>query len=241
MDLRAEILKLRASPAAREQAQRYKEELAESLLRMLCPLLEGCNPLFIPCPLASKKASVCYAELTHDNLDSFYLEKLCEVAVNEGNLAVKLGPISGNLCAFDIDRDDLIEPFIKLNPALKETLRTKGQDGCQFWFRVEGIYPEKVIPLIDGDGKPVGEWRGGGNALSTIYGVHESSQRHIRSHAPPSHWLRYRFIVQKPIVTITYDDLQIPGDWFDLNSVYGFYGPKVCKETNGEIQKSQLE
>jgi hypothetical protein len=211
MDIRAEFLKMQRSASFREEGQFYAEQAANSLLDRFYHLLDGCNPLFIPCPLASKKASVCYAELTHDNLDSFYLEKLCEVAVNEGNLAVKLGPISGNLCAFDIDRDELVEPFLAVNPALEETLRTKGRKGCQFWFKVDGPYPEKIVPLVDGNEKPVGEWRGGGNGLSTIHGVHPSSARHIKTFVPPYRWLRYRFVVEKPIITIHYDDINTPG------------------------------
>jgi hypothetical protein len=124
-----------------------------------------------------------------------------------------LGSISGGLCTFDIDRDELIEPFLEPNPKLRATLRTMGRKGCQFWFKVDGPYPEKVVPLIDSEGRPVGEWRGGGNGLSTIYGVHPSSAPLIASYAPPCRWLRYRFVVEKPIVTILYTDLVIPSDW----------------------------
>jgi hypothetical protein len=194
----------------REQA---REEELKGLLDTLCPLLEGTNPLFIPCDLATKKASLLYAELTHDNLTDYYFEKLCQVAVKGGNLAVKLGRISGDLCTFDIDRDELVEPFLAVNPKLSETLRTKGRKGCQFWFKVDGPYPEKVIVFIDGKGGPVGEWRGGNNALSTIYGVHPSSARIVKAFAPPYKWLHYRFLVEKPIVTIRYDELWIPADW----------------------------
>jgi hypothetical protein len=188
-------------------------EYFDPLFGRLYDLLDGTDPLFVPCELASKKPSVLYADLTHDNMDWLYGKKLYEVAVNEGNLAVKLGPISGDLCTIDLDRDELIEPFLELNPKLRETLRTKGKKGCQFWFKVDGPYPEKVVPLVDGGGKPVGEWRAGGNGLSTIYGVHPSSARHIKAFAPPYRWLRYRFVVEKPIVTLLYDDITIPTDW----------------------------
>jgi hypothetical protein len=207
------IANLIASHSAQKDAQLYKEEEFDRLFTWLYALLAGTDPLFVPCELATKKPSVRYAELTHDNFDVFYVQKLYDVAKNEGNLAIKLGPISGNLCSIDIDRDDLIEPFLELNPTLQDTLRSKGNKGCQFWFRVEGPYPERVVPLVDGVGKPVGEWRGGGNGLSTIYGVHPSSARHVRSFAAPCYWLRYRFVVEKPIVTIRYEDISIPADW----------------------------
>jgi hypothetical protein len=198
------------------ETQEIREAELKVILDMLCPLLEGTNPMFIPCPLASKKASIKYQKptpITHDNLPPFYLERLCDAAVQGGNLAVLLGPVSGNLCTFDIDRDELVEPFLKLNPRLCETLCTKGQDGCNFWFKHDGDdYPQRVIFFIDGQGKPVGEWRGG-NCLCTIYGVHESSARKIKTYAPPSLWLRYRFLVEKPIITIRCEDIVIPKDW----------------------------
>jgi hypothetical protein len=215
--VRMNLARKRAGLLSPEAEAEYREfldrECLDPLLETLCRLLDGTNPLFVPCELASKKPSVNYADLTHDNWDKFYVKKLYEVAVNEGNLAVKLGPISGDLCTIDLDRDELIEPFLELNPKLRETLRTKGKKGCQFWFKIDGPYPEKVVPLVDGEGKPVGEWRGGGNGLSTIYGVHESSARHIKTFAPPSHWLRYRFLVEKPIVTIRYEDIRILDGW----------------------------
>jgi hypothetical protein len=190
-----------------------EREYFDPLFGKLCQLLDGTNPLFVPCELASKKPSVNYADLTHDNWDRFYAKKLYEVALNGGNLAVKLGPISGDLCTLDLDRDELIEPFLDLNPKLRETLRTKGAKGCQFWFKIEGPYLEKVVPLVDGDRNPVGEWRGGGNGLSTIYGVHPSSARHVKTFAPPHYWLRYRFLVEKPIVTVRYEDIILPLGW----------------------------
>src|ERR1700751_656521 len=114
---------------AREEGDNY---IIDELFRPLLPLFEGANPLFVPCELASKKPSVNYAELTHDNWDAFYAEKLLDVGALGGNLAVKLGPISGDLFTIDLDFDELVEPFIELNPKLRETLRTKGQKGCQF-------------------------------------------------------------------------------------------------------------
>ena len=59
--------------------------------------------------------------------DSKYLKKL------EGsNIAVKVGSASSGLCSIDIDDDSQYQAFLNLNPALKETLQTKGQRGGIF-------------------------------------------------------------------------------------------------------------
>jgi hypothetical protein len=197
----------------KEEAQRVIEGELRSVLHPLYELLDGCDPLWIPCELASKKPSISYSELTHDKLDWFYWQKLLDVGIGQANLAVKLGPVSGDLCTVDLDSDDLIEPFLALNPRLSETLRTRGSKGCQFWFKVEGPYPERVAPLVDGNGAPVGEWRGGGNGLSTIFGVHPSSARHIKTMVPSHLWRWYERVVEKPIVVIRYEEIKIPEDW----------------------------
>jgi hypothetical protein len=74
-----------------EETEDFLEAQLLTILGGLLPLLEGTNPLFVPCELASKKPSVNYAELTHDNWNRFYRRKLFEVARNEGNLAIKIG------------------------------------------------------------------------------------------------------------------------------------------------------
>ncbi len=47
-----------------------------------------------------------------------YQKRLLETVRRGGNIGVLLGPLSGNLCAIDIDTDDEIEAFLKLNPKL---------------------------------------------------------------------------------------------------------------------------
>lgn len=71
---------------------------------------------------------------------------------HRGNIGVLLGPPSGNLAAIDLDDDALVEEFLALNPALKETLRSRGARGCQLWIRMLGNYPQKVYKLKKIDG-----------------------------------------------------------------------------------------
>ena len=87
---------------------------------------------------------------------------------NGGNVGVLLGKPSGGLCSIDIDEDELIDEFLKDNPALKLTLRTRRLKGCNLWLWVKGQYP-RLKPFhharINNDkGKPkqIGEWRSTG-------------------------------------------------------------------------------
>jgi hypothetical protein len=87
---------------------------------------------------------------------------------NGGNIGVLQGKPSGGLCSIDIDEDELIEEFLKENPSLRMTLRTKRLRGCNFWVWVKGEYP-RLKPfhharLLNDKKKPrqIGEWRSTG-------------------------------------------------------------------------------
>jgi hypothetical protein len=72
--------------------------------------------------------------------------------------------------AQDIDNDQGIEEWLDLNPALNNSLRTKGERGGQIFMKMLGPYPQKVVKLFRKDGTPWGEWRGGGQSI--IWGIH---------------------------------------------------------------------
>lgn len=93
-----------------------------------------------------------------------YLDRLS----NGGNIGVLLGVRSGGLCSIDIDEDELVEEFLKHNPALRLTLRTRRLRGCNFWVWVDGHYPP-LKPfhhsrMLNDKKKPlqIGEWRSTG-------------------------------------------------------------------------------
>ena len=52
---------------------------------------------------------------------------------NDHNIAVLLGEPSGGICSIDIDHDADVEPFLALNPDLRNSLRSKGRRGCACW------------------------------------------------------------------------------------------------------------
>ena len=92
--------------------------------------------------------------------------------LQQGNIGVLLGKPSKGLCSIDIDDDQAVEPFIRLNPSLQNTLCSKGRRGCNFWVRIQGEFP-KTHKLKTGDGQDFGEWRADGGQ-TVISGVHPS-------------------------------------------------------------------
>ena len=79
---------------------------------------------------------------------------------NHGNIGVLLG--HNGLTTIDLDDDKFVEPFLSLNPQLRNTLRTRRVRGCNLWVRIEGSYPE-ASKLKTKSGEDFGEWRANGN------------------------------------------------------------------------------
>jgi hypothetical protein len=99
--------------------------------------------------------------------DANYVAKLAN-----GNIGVAQGSKSNGLCSIDIDHDDEIDGFLRINPALVGSLRSKGARDCNCWLRVEGEAP-RLKPIKTRDGEKWGEWRGEG-AQTIIHGRHPS-------------------------------------------------------------------
>jgi len=88
-----------------------------------------------------------------------------------GNLAVLLGKKSDDLGSVDLDRRELVEPFLAVNPRLKKTVRLNTFRGQQIFVRLSGEDYPLCVCAIKVDGESVGEFRGG-NCLSIIFGCH---------------------------------------------------------------------
>jgi len=95
------------------------------------------------------------------------------------NIAVLLGAASGGLCSIDIDDDEMVEPFLALNPRLEATLRSHGKRGCNFWIRMQGSFPPSSN-LARVDGSPWGEWRSDRHN-TMIHGIHPEGVSYTRS------------------------------------------------------------
>jgi hypothetical protein len=122
--------------------------------------------------------------------DRAYLARL-----KTGNIGVAQGKVSDGLCSIDIDLESEVAGFLALNPKLAATLRTKGERGCNTWFRdTDGSCPTKKIKTRDGQNW--GEIRANGSQ-TIIYGKHPSG-------------CHYRFVVQVPPVQIGISEIVWP-------------------------------
>ena len=93
-------------------------------------------------------------------------------------IAVLTGEPSGGLCSIDIDYDEMVEPFLALNPKLRETLRSRGRRGCNLWVRIDGAYPRPCV-IKQADGSAWGEWRSTG-VCTMIHGLHPDGMTYTR-------------------------------------------------------------
>lgn len=116
-----------------------------------------------------------------------------------GNAGVLLGKASQNLCSIDFDDDDALAYFLKLNPSLETSLRTRGKRGANIWVVVEGDYPT-TFGFKDSQGNPAGEWRADGGQ-TVISGTHPEGNK-------------YQILVGNPPMRIAYNDI----NWGDLST-----------------------
>lgn len=112
-------------------------------------------------------------------------------------IAVLTGEPSGGLCSIDIDYDEMVEPFLALNPKLRETLRSRGRRGCNLWVRIDGAYPRPCV-IKQADGSAWGEWRSTG-VCTMIHGLHPEGMTYTRS-------------PEVPPITMRFEDIQWPDD-----------------------------
>ena len=169
-------------------------------LRMLRPevldVIERLGPKAVLLPIAKGQKGPKIAgwqKITIERMsDTSYLGNL-----NGSNIGVLLGSASDGLCAIDVDTDEGLPAFLKLNPILQTTLITKGARGGQIWVRIVGEYP-KLTKLKTVDNTDFGEWRGDGGQ-SVIYGVHPSGKP-------------YEYLVDAPPIEIKFDAIIWPDD-----------------------------
>ena len=158
--------------------------------------LLGDDVLLLAWPKGSKGTKIKWGHLTVADMTPAYLKKL-----ERGNIGVALGKKSGNLVALDLDDHALIEPFLKLNPWLKDRLQTHGARGRVFWFRMVGDYPDVTKTLKNLSAAECGEWRAGKNSQSIIHGIHPSGKAYemVRCAKPVS--VEFSSIVWPPEIS----------------------------------------
>lgn len=151
------------------------------------------------------------------------LESGYEKRLLSGNIGVLVGRSSNGLCSIDIDEDSEVEPFLTLNPRLRQSLRTKGARGCNIWVQIKGDHP-KGYKIKTNDGSDFGEWRADG--MQTVI-----SGQHPNGHP-------YNFVVYKKPIAINFDeiiwndDLSLP--W--IMPLEDQYGQPVMMDTKGRVK-----
>ena len=137
----------------------------KSHVQSLVALL-GSQALLLPIRTGTKKPSGKWRHLTiGDMANPKHIAKLSRAA----NIGVALGDASNGLCSIDIDNDALVEPFLEMNPFLRDTLCSKGARGCNFWVRITSEY--KRTFHFNANGLRGGEFRSTGS-YTVIHGKH---------------------------------------------------------------------
>lgn len=130
----------------------------------LIQLLDS-GTLLLSWPLGKKGDKRRWKHLTAEAMkDRAYLRQL-----EQGNIGVAQGEVSGGLCSVDVDSDEQAEEFIKLNGKISDTLCSRGSRGYNWWWHFNGWYP--ALTPLKRHGKPWGEFRSTG-AQTIIHGQH---------------------------------------------------------------------
>jgi hypothetical protein len=148
--------------------------------------------VFIAWPKGVKGSPKRWKHLTLAHMTPEYLAKL-----RNGNIGVALGNVSYDLCAIDIDLNELVEPFLNANPILADTFQTHGARGRVFWIRLKGSYPIKTYNLKTLSGAKAGEFRSNGSQ-SIVWGIHPATKE------------PYQWVVRKSVVEIQLDSINWP-------------------------------
>lgn len=204
----------------------------ESRVKAVFELLGG-PAVLLPIPSGQKKpADPGWQQFGDEEMSSpDYISRFN----NGSNIGVVLGLPSGGLCSIDIDEDDLVEEFLKHNPTLRLTLRTRRLFGCNFWVWVVGPYPA-LKPfhhsrLKNEKNKPaqVGEWRSTGGQ-TVIEGQAEGRA--------------YERVVDAHPVKIAFADIVWP-EWISdppmLDEPSADAGSAGSMGASGKLDESKLE
>jgi len=189
--------------AERDQAKSADatEERFKELFNHFSELFPDIEPVFIACHARTKKPRIKWTKVDKaDWNNEKYFNALLHSVEEHGNIAIRLGEISGNLVTVDLDSDAHVEPFLAANPEFRNTLQTRGSRGAQFWFIATDDYPKEVRKLeINGTTENAGEFRGG-RCLSTIWGLHENGNVYSR-------------VNDVPPINFAFGDIQWPTGW----------------------------
>lgn len=113
-------------------------------------------------------------------------------------IAVSLGAPSGGICSIDFDCEEAMSVFLRVNPFLEETLRTKGRRGANLWVAITGNIPS-LTHLKDASGNNIGEWRSD-RSYTIISGKHPNG-------------VEYQTVVATKPIEIPFEEIKWPQGW----------------------------
>ncbi|MCB1064280.1 MAG: bifunctional DNA primase/polymerase [Verrucomicrobiae bacterium] len=172
----------------------------------------GFETVFVPVPRGEKGPTLKgWPDLTRHQME----ERNFHYQLEAGNIAILTGPNSGNLISIDLDGDEAAEKFRTSNAELcKQTIRTRGARGCNYWFRIRGEYPIGPSPFHDTSGKPIGELRAG-RCVTVVDGIHPDGPTYAREGSR--------------VISCGFEDIEWPSGW-DLPWVPGPLEELIAKE-----------
>jgi hypothetical protein len=139
-----------------------------------------------------------WPEKTFEDTQTSSYQNLLEGA---SAIAVSLGAPSGGLCSIDFDCEEAMRVFLRVNPFLKETLRTKGRRGANLWVTITGNIPP-LAHFKGSNGNSLGEWRSD-RSYTIIAGKHPNG-------------MSYETVVAAPPLEIAFEEIKWPDGWTGL-------------------------
>ncbi|MDA7877783.1 bifunctional DNA primase/polymerase [Akkermansiaceae bacterium] len=163
----------------------------QTILRAL-----GRNAVLLPIREGTKATMVKgWPEKTFEDTQTSSYQKLLEGA---SAIAVSLGVPSRGLCSIDFDCEEAMRAFLRVNPFLEETLRTKGRRGANLWVAITGNTPS-LTHFKDANGNSLGEWRSG-RSYTIISGKHPNG-------------VEYQTVVATKPLEISFEEIKWPQGW----------------------------
>ena len=139
-----------------------------------------------------------WPEKTFEDTQTSSYQNLLEGA---SAIAVSLGAPSGGLCSIDFDCEEAMRLFLRVNPFLEETLRTKGRRGANLWVTITGNIPP-LAHFKGSNGNSLGEWRSD-RSYTIIAGKHPNG-------------MSYETVVAAPPLEIAFEEIKWPNGWGNL-------------------------
>ncbi|MDB4781940.1 bifunctional DNA primase/polymerase [Akkermansiaceae bacterium] len=163
----------------------------QTILRAL-----GRNAVLLPIREGTKATMVKgWPEKTFEDTQIPSYQNLLEGA---SAIGVSLGAPSGGLCSIDFDCEEAMRAFLRVNPFLEETLRTKGRRGANLWVAITGNTPS-LTHFKDASGNNIGEWRSD-RSYTIISGKHPNG-------------VEYQTVVATKPLEIAFEEIKWPDGW----------------------------